>query len=88
MILFLLGFISTIFIDFQELMGNEKPHISQMKKQVRNSCRVEGETIEEPIEKQKISNIKILAIGDIMFHSPQYNAAFNGRLMSMILPQF
>ncbi|NLV88654.1 MAG: CapA family protein [Tissierellia bacterium] len=79
MILFLLGFISTIFIDFQELMGNEKETYISQDEETSGEIVVEseGETIEEPIEEAKISNIKILAVGDIMFHSPQYNAAFN-----------
>lgn len=37
----------------------------------------EPEEIEQIIEEPKITNINILAVGDIMFHSPQYKAAYN-----------
>lgn len=36
----------------------------------------EEEIVEVP-EEPKISNINLLAVGDIMFHSPQYRAAFH-----------
>ena len=56
----------------------KKPYISQDEETSGEIVvESEGETIEEPIEEAKISNIKILAVGDIMFHSPQYIAAFN-----------
>lgn len=35
------------------------------------------EIIEVIIEEPKISSINLLAVGDIMFHSPQYKAAYN-----------
>src|SRR5690554_191707 len=35
------------------------------------------EIIVEIVEEPKISNIKLLAVGDIMFHSPQFKAAYN-----------
>lgn len=35
--------------------------------------KLETEIVEEP----KISNIRLLAVGDIMFHSPQYKAAYD-----------
>lgn len=37
----------------------------------------ELEEIPERPEEPKFSSIKLLAVGDIMFHSPQYRAAFN-----------
>lgn len=37
----------------------------------------EPEEIEQIIEEPKISNINLLAVGDIMFHSPQYKAAYD-----------
>lgn len=36
----------------------------------------------EVIEEHKISTIKLLAVGDIMFHSPQYRAAYNKEIDS------
>lgn len=40
---------------------------------------VEGPEIEEieEVEEAKTSNIKLLAVGDIMFHSPQFKAAYD-----------
>ncbi|MDU5082085.1 CapA family protein [uncultured Tissierella sp.] len=38
--------------------------------------------ITEVIEEPRISTINLLAVGDIMFHSPQYKAAFNKETLS------
>lgn len=80
LIFFLLGFISTIFVDFRGYLGIEKETFIPVDNESNEDIVIdyEEENIEEEIiEEAKISNLKILAVGDIMFHSPQLNAAFN-----------
>ncbi|HAE91763.1 MAG TPA: capsule biosynthesis protein CapA [Tissierella sp.] len=57
-----------IFNNFIE----QSEHIS-LDKEIREEDNETIEVFREP----KISSINILAVGDIMFHSPQYKAAFN-----------
>ena len=73
LIFFLLGFISTIFIDFRGYLGIEKETFIPVDNESNEDIVIdyEEENIEEEIiEEAKISNLKILAVGDIMFHSP------------------
>lgn len=72
---FLLGLISTIFIDFKGIMGNEQETYIHTDDEIGEEIIVDYE--EEIIEEEKISNVRLLAVGDIMFHSPQFNAALN-----------
>ncbi|NLK43336.1 MAG: CapA family protein [Tissierellia bacterium] len=75
---FLLGFISTIFMDFQGIMGNEKETYTHVEDDENvDIVDIAEDHEEETLEEAKISNIRILAVGDLMFHSPQYKAAFD-----------
>lgn len=75
----LLGFIGTAaYMGLTSLEGNLLNEYTEVSKGIEEEPIIEDvEDIVEIIEEPKISNIKLLAVGDIMFHSPQYKAAYN-----------
>lgn len=76
----LLGFIGTAaYMRLTSLEGNLSNEYIEVGKEIDEKEPIinEDNEVVEIIEEPKVSSIKLLAVGDIMFHSPQYRAAFN-----------
>lgn len=76
----LLGFIGTAaYMRITSLEGNLSNEYIEVGKEIDEKEPIinEDNEVVEIIEEPKVSSIKLLAVGDIMFHSPQYRAAFN-----------
>lgn len=76
--LFLLAFITGKYVSSLAFLKNDEDAYIPID---NGTEEVIEDLEEELVEEEKISNIKILAVGDIMFHSPQYKAAFNKETM-------
>ncbi|HEY8361687.1 MAG TPA: CapA family protein [Tissierellaceae bacterium] len=72
---FIIGFISAIFFEYYRGIDRGGEAVVNLDEEDNDVGDTQEE--EEIPEEPKISNIKILAVGDIMFHSPQFKAAFN-----------
>ncbi len=81
----LLGFIGTAaymrLTSLERSLSNEYIEVSKNIDEDEPIIKDAGD-IAETIEESKIATIKLLAVGDIMFHSPQYRAAFNKETLS------
>jgi poly-gamma-glutamate synthesis protein (capsule biosynthesis protein) len=61
----------------QILVSQENDHIKGNKDIVNEDLGIEEENEINGELEEKVSTIRLLAVGDIMFHSPQYKAAYN-----------
>lgn len=80
-----LGFIGTAtYMKYASVETNIPNKYTELDKEIhKEETEIEDfDNISEVFEETKLSTINLLAVGDIMFHSPQFRAAYNKETLS------